>query len=218
MEKIKYAIFDADGTLMDSMHIWDTLDSAFLMMRGIEPKESRVFRRYGYFNAIKYFLENYELNMSPEEIRADIMKILEYYYNNVALAKDGVREFLQVLKDNGVRCVVATATDRYLMEPALERNGLLQYFDAVFSTKEIGVSKQEPDIYNKAKDFLGADENVFIFEDAAYAIDTAKRTGYKVIAVEDYSAEDEREHIKETADYYVTNYSEMYQIFDLRVE
>lgn len=218
MEKIKYAIFDADGTLMDSMHIWDTLDSAFLMMRGIEPKESRVFRRYGYFNAIKYFLENYELNMSPEEIRADIMKILEYYYNNVALAKDGVREFLQVLKDNGVRCVVATATDRYLMEPALERNGLLQYFDAVFSTKEIGVSKQEPDIYNKAKDFLGADENVFIFEDAAYAIDTAKRAGYKVIAVEDYSAEDEREHIKETADYYVTNYSEMYQIFDLRVE
>ena len=218
MEKIKYAIFDADGTLMDSMHIWDTLDSAFLMMRGIEPKESRVFRKYGYFNAIKYFLENYELNMSPEEIRADIMKILEYYYNNVALAKDGVREFLQVLKDNGVRCVVATATDRYLMEPALERNGLLQYFDAVFSTKEIGVSKQEPDIYNKAKDFLGADENVFIFEDAAYAIDTAKRAGYKVIAVEDYSAEDEREHIKETADYYVTNYSEMYQIFDLRVE
>ncbi|MBP3939833.1 MAG: HAD family hydrolase [Clostridia bacterium] len=218
MEKIKYAIFDADGTLMDSMHIWDTLDSAFLMMRGIEPKESRVFRRYGYFNAIKYFLENYELNMSPEEIRADIMKILEYYYNNVALAKDGVREFLQVLKDNGVRCVVATATDRYLMEPALERNGLLQYFDAVFSTKEIGVSKQEPDIYNKAKDFLGADENVFIFEDAAYAIDTAKRAGYKVIAVEDYSAEDEKEHIKETADYYVTNYSEMYQIFDLRVE
>lgn len=218
MEKIKYAIFDADGTLMDSMHIWDTLDSAFLMMRGIEPKESRVFRRYGYFNAIKYFLENYDLNMSPEEIRADIMKILEYYYNNVALAKDGVREFLQVLKDNGVRCVVATATDRYLMEPALERNGLLQYFDAVFSTKEIGVSKQEPDIYNKAKDFLGADENVFIFEDAAYAIDTAKRAGYKVIAVEDYSAEDEKEHIKETADYYVTNYSEMYQIFDLRVE
>ena len=218
MEKIKYAIFDADGTLMDSMHIWDTLDSAFLMMRGIEPKESRVFRKYGYFNAIKYFLENYELNMSPEEIRADIMKILEYYYNNVALAKDGVSEFLQVLRDNGVRCVVATATDRYLMEPALERNGLLQYFDAVFSTKEIGVSKQEPDIYNKAKDFLGADENVFIFEDAAYAIDTAKRAGYKVIAVEDYSAEDEREHIKETADYYVTNYSEMYQIFDLRVE
>lgn len=218
MEKIKYAIFDADGTLMDSMHIWDTLDSAFLMMRGIEPKESRIFRKYGYFNAIKYFLENYDLNMSPEEIRADIMKILEYYYNNVALAKDGVREFLQVLKDNGVRCVVATATDRYLMEPALERNGLLQFFDAVFSTKEIGVSKQEPDIYNKAKDFLGADENVFIFEDAAYAIDTAKRAGYKVIAVEDYSAEDEREHIKETADYYVTNYSEMYQIFDLRVE
>lgn len=218
MEKIKYAIFDADGTLMDSMHIWDTLDSAFLMMRGIEPKESRVFRKYGYFNAIKYFLENYELNMTPEEIRADIMKILEYYYNNVATAKDGVREFLQTLKDNGVRCVVATATDRYLMEPALERNGLLEYFDAVFSTRETGISKHEPDIFNKAKDFLGADEDIFIFEDAAYAIDTAKKAGYKVVAVEDYSAEEEREHIRVVADYYATNYSEMYQIFDLQVK
>lgn len=218
MEKIKYAIFDADGTLMDSMHIWDTLDSAFLMMRGIEPKESRIFRKYGYVNAIKYFLENYDLDMTAEEIRADIMKILEYYYNNVPKAKDGVREFLQTLRNNGVRCVVATATDRYLMEPALERNGLLEYFEAVFSTREIGISKHEPDIFNMARDFLGADENTFIFEDAAYAIDTAKKAGYKVVAIEDYSAEEEREHIREVADFYVADYSEIYQIFDLNVK
>lgn len=218
MEKIKYAIFDADGTLMDSMHIWDTLDSAFLLMRGIEPKESRIFRKYGYFNAIKYFLENYDLDMTPEEIRRDIMKILEYYYNNVAKAKDGVREFLKTLRDNGVRCVVATATDCYLMKPALERNGLLEYFDEVFSTKDTGISKFEPDIYNKARDFLGADEDLFVFEDAAYAIDTAKKAGYRVIAVEDYSAEEEREHIIAVSDYYATNYTEMYQIFDLKVD
>ena len=217
MEKIKYAIFDADGTLMDSMHIWDTLDGAFLMMHGIEPREHRLFRKHGYFNTINKMIEDYGLDMTFDEIRARIMKILEYYYENVATAKDGVKEFLQTLRDNGVHCVVATATDRYLMEPALERNGLLEYFDAVFTTRDIGLSKHQPDVFNMARDFMGADENTFIFEDAAYAIETAKKAGYRVVAVEDYSAVDEREQIIEMSDYYIKEYSEMYKIFDLTV-
>ena len=217
MEKIKYAIFDADGTLMDSMHIWDTLDGAFLMMNGIEPREYRLFRKHGYVNTINKMIEDYSLDMTFDEVKAQIMKILEHYYENVAKAKDGVIEFLQMLRDNGVHCVVATATDRYLMEPALERNGLLEYFDAVFTTRDIGLSKHQPDVFNMARDFMGADENTFIFEDAAYAIDTAKKAGYKVVAVEDYSAEEERTQIIEMADYYVKEYSEMYKFFDLTV-
>lgn len=215
MEKINYAIFDADGTLMDSMHIWDTVDGAFLMMHGIFPLEQKIFHKYGYFNAVDYMIETYNLNMTPDEVRSEVMKILEYYYHNVAAAKDGVKEFLEKLRVNGVRCVVATATDRAIMRAALERNGLLEYFEEVFSTKDIGISKQKPDIYNIARDYLGADENLFIFEDAAYAIETAKAAGYRVVAVEDYSAENEREYIKEAADYYVTSYSEMYGIFEI---
>lgn len=215
MEIIKYAIFDADGTLMDSMHIWDTVDSAFLMMRGIKPREEGILRKYGYLNGVEYIIKNYHLDMTADEVRNDMMKILEYYYYNVATAKEGVREFLQKLRESGVRCAVATATDRYLMEPALQRNGLLEYFDAVFTTKEVGISKREPDIYNIARDFLKADENTVIFEDAYYAIDTAKKAGYRVVAIEDYSAENERELIKEMSDYYIKDYSEMYRIFDL---
>lgn len=215
MEKIKYAIFDADGTLLDSMHIWDTVDGAFLMMRGIFPKEDRIFMRYGYFNAVNRIIEEYGVDMTPDEIRSEIMKILKYYYDNVAKAKDGVKEFLQALNDNGVRCVVATATDRIVMKSALERLGLLEYFEEVFSTKDTGISKHDPHIYNMACDFLGADEDIFVFEDAAYAIDTVVKAGYRVVAIEDYSAENEREHIKEVSDYYVTSYSQMYDIFEL---
>ncbi len=215
MENIKYAIFDADGTLMDSMHIWDTLDGAYLTTHGIIPDEISIFRKYGYNGAINYMIEHYNLDKTFDEIKADMMKILEYYYYNVATAKPGIKAFLQKLSDNGVKCAVATATDRYLMEPALERNGLLQYFDAVFTTVEVGISKDEPDIFNLARNFLGADDDTFIFEDASYAIDTAKRAGYKVIAVEDYSAEKDREHIKETADYYITDYSEVYAYLNL---
>ncbi len=215
MEKIKYAIFDADGTLLDSMHIWDTIDGAFLMMRGIVPREERIFMRYGYFNAVNHIINEYGVDMTPDEIRADVMNILRYYYDNVAKPKEGVKEFLQALRDNGVRCVVATATDRDIMRPALERLGLLEYFEEVFSTKDTGISKQDPHIYNLARDFLGADEDLFVFEDAAYAIDTAVKAGYRIIAIEDYSAENDREHIKKVSDYYVTSYSQMYDIFDL---
>lgn len=215
MEKIKYAIFDADGTLLDTMHIWDTVDNAFLYMRGIVPEEDKIFHRYGYFNAVNHMIEKYNLDMTPEEVREDIMMILRYYYNNVAKEKDGVKEFLQALKNNGVHCVVATATDKSIMEPTLERLGLAEYFEAVFSTKDTGISKHDPHIYNLARDFLGAKDDLFIFEDAAYAIDTAKKAGYRIVAVEDYSAERDREHIKKIADYYVSAYSELYGIFDL---
>ena len=215
MEKIKYAIFDADGTLMDSMHIWDTLDAAFLTMRGIVPDEIGMFRKYGFFATINHLIERYNLDMTFDEIKSEMMMILKYYYDNVPTPKNGVQAFLQKLKDKGVRCVVATATDKSLMVPALKRLGLLEYFDEVFSTKDVGVSKHEPDIFDLARDFLCADSDTFIFEDAAYAIDTAKRAGYRVIAIEDYSAESEREHIKEIADYYITDYSQIYSILDL---
>ncbi len=215
MEKIRYAIFDADGTLMDSMHIWDTLDAAFLTMRGIVPDEIGIFRKYGFFSTIDHLIERYNLDMSFDEIKSEMMMILKFYYDNVPIPKKGIKEFLQRLKANGVRCVVATATDKSIMVPALERLGLLEYFDEVFSTKDVGVSKHEPDIFNLARDFLGADGDTFIFEDAAYAIDTAKKAGYRVIAIEDYSAEDEREHIKATADYYISDYSQIYSILDL---
>lgn len=215
MEKIRFAIFDADGTLLDSMHIWDTLDGAFLTMRGIVPDEIGMFKKHGFFKTINHLIDHYNLYMSFDEIKDEMMMILSYYYDNVAVPKNGVKEFLQKLKDNGVRCVVATATDKSIMVPALKRHGLLEYFDEVFSTKDVGVTKREPDIFNLARDFLGADCDTFIFEDAAYAIDTAKKAGYKVIAVEDYSDEADKEHIKLTADYYISDYSQIYSILDL---
>ena len=216
MKEIKYAIFDVDGTLMDSMHIWDTAAAAFLLMRGIVPEESNIFRSVGYAKGIEYMIKNYNLNLTPDEIKAEIIKILEYYYYNVAMAKDGIKEFLQCLKDNGVKMTVATATDRFLIEPALKRNGLLEYFDAVFTTTEVGKRKFDPDVYDAAREFMGGSyEGLYVFEDAAYAIDTAKRAGYNVIGIEDYSAEDEREHIKNTVDFYAVEYSELYDYFDL---
>lgn len=181
MFKIKYAVFDVDGTLMDSMHMWNTAITAFLLMRGIETTEVGHFIKSGFKNSIEDLISRYSLDMTPEEVKAKIFEILEYYYFNVAAAKPGVKEFLQKLKENGTRMCVATATDRRLVVPALERNGLLEYFDKVFTVGEVGVNKSQPDIYDRARDYMGADaQDVFVFEDAVYAIETAKGRGTRL--------------------------------------
>lgn len=215
MEKIKYAIFDMDGTLTDSMHIWDTVAGAFLMMRGIVPHEMNVFRKQGYVGGINYMIEEYDLPLTFDDVIEEIMKLLEYYYTKVAQAKPGVREFIKKLYDNGVKMCVASATNKYLVEACLKRNGLLEYFHMIYSTHDENMPKTQPDIFNLASKSMNSDGDVYVFEDALYAIQTAKRAGYKVIAVEDYSAESDREEIKKLCDYYITDYSQLYDIFDL---
>lgn len=217
MENIKYAIFDVDGTLTDSMHIWDTCGGAYLMMRGITPHAGETFRTRGYREGITYMIEEYNLPLTYDELMAELLKILEFYYFNIAEAKPGVKEFLEKMQGNGVKMCIITATNKYLIDKALERNGILKYFSKVFSTVDIGKHKDKPEIFNIAKNFLGAEksEDVFVFEDALYSMKTAKAAGYKVIAVEDYSAEPDREEIKKLADYYIESYDEIYNIFSL---
>ena len=219
MEKINYAIFDVDGTLTDSMHIWDTCGGAYLMMRGIVPHAYDTFRTRSYEDGLDYMIEEYNLPLTPEELLAELMKILEFYYFNIAEKKPGVEEFLQRMEKSGVKMCIITATNQYLIDSALERNGILKYFSKVFSTTDIGKHKDKPEIFDIAKEYLGAknSSDVFVFEDALYSMKTAKAAGYKVIAVEDYSAEPDRDEIKALADYYIKSYDEIYDILDLEV-
>lgn len=218
MEKIKYAIFDMDGTLTDTMHIWDTSAGALLMMHGIIPHDFDVFRKRGYVAGISYMIEEYNLPLTYDQVMAQLLKILEYYYNNVAEAKSGVKEFLQAMQDSGVKMCIASATNKYLVRDCLKRNGILDYFCKIYSTHEDSKPKTDPEVFHMASEFMEAEGDVWVFEDALYAMKTAKAAGFKVLAVEDYSDENEREEIKKLADYYITDYSQLYDIFELKAQ
>ena len=124
--------------------------------------------------------------------------------------KPGAAELLARLQQNRVKLCIATATDRYLVEAALSRLGVLSCFSGMFTCSEVGHGKDEPYILETAVAFLGTkkDETV-VFDDALYAVRTAKAAGFPAVAVYD-SYEKEQKEIRALADFYLENLSQFY--------
>lgn len=209
--KIEGAIFDLDGTLMDSMFIWDTIGGDYLLSRGITPRENlnETFKNKSLYQAALYYQAEYGLTDSIEAITFDINRMILHIYRDQVLAKSGTLAFLEQLKKRHVKMCVATATDRHLAEITLEQNQLRSYFDEIFTCGEIGHGKDEPDIFHAARSFLDTPmERTWIFEDALYAVRTAKTTGMPVVGVYDKSEKD-AQTVSTLADIFICSFDEM---------
>ena len=205
------AIFDLDGTLMDSMFIWDTIGGDYLQSRGITPRENlnETFKNMSLYQAALYYQDEYGLTDTAEAIIDDVNRMIEDIYRNQVVAKKGTAAFLEQLKRKHIKMCVATATDRYLAEITLEKNQLRSYFDEIFTCGEIGHGKDEPDIFHAAHNFLNTPrESTWIFEDALYAVRTAKTTGMPVAGVYDKSEKD-TQTVASLADLYICSFEEM---------
>ena len=206
---IKGIIFDLDGTLLLSMHVWDTIGSTYLRSLGIEPDPDtdEIIKVSTVEEAADYFCRRYGLSVTPEEITRAINDELVYQYHQVLLPKEGVMEMLERFRQAGVKMYAATATDRHLIKPCLERCGIYSYLEGMLTCTEVGEGKSKPTIYRMATEALGIDkENIAVFEDALYAIRTAKRDGYFVVCIYDDSMKNYQDKIKALADLYVPDY------------
>lgn len=216
--KISGAIFDLDGTLIDSMPIWDDIAYNFLVSQGVTPKpdlRERVATMYLNESA-RYLVDEYSLNCTPQDFKDYTERIIEDFYVRIVPPKRDAVEFLQKLKENNVKMCIATATERKLAVPSLERNGMLGFFDAVFSCAEIGISKQSPEIFDRALEFLGTPKDeTFVFEDSYHAVATAAKAGYNVIAIADKSASKDEDKIKKLSVKFIENYVELEKCFDI---
>ena len=204
------AIFDLDGTLLDSMFIWDTIGEDYLRTLGKEPHEDlkETFMTLTLEEAAEYYREHYKVTLSVTEIVDSINAMVEGIYRTKVTLKPGVMAYLRLLKERGVKMCVATVTDRYLVEDTLERLGILHYFSEIFTCAEVGYGKDKPIIYQKALDHLGtAKEETFVFEDSLFALETAKIDGFPTVGVYDMH-ESRQEEMKRLADCYVRSFEE----------
>ena len=214
--KIKCAIFDFDGTLFDSMYIWDNVAHTYLRSLGKTPTSTlrEDVRALSLYQSACYFKKEYDLSLSINEIVTGVNQIIERYYLYEVLPKAGVVEFLEQLKNSGVTMCIATATDRYLIESALKRCKMEHYFDAIFTCGEVGHGKDEPVIFRKAMESFDADlVETLVFEDALHAVCTAKSDGFTVIAVADDS-EMRQSEIYKLSDFYIESFENTEAFWD----
>ena len=203
--QIQGAIFDVDGTLLDSMSVWDTIGERYLRSVGYTPREglNEAFKNMSLHQAACYFRAEYGAALSIQQITDGVNAMLEQYYGREVALKPGVTELLERFQGAGVRMCIATATDRYLVDAALSRLGVRPRFLEIFTCGEVGHDKDEPFIFEAALDLLGTERGeTLVFDDSLYAIRTAKRAGFPVAAVYD-PHEPAQEEVRRLADFYL---------------
>jgi len=215
--KISGAIFDMDGTLTDSMHVWKTIGSEFIKSCGKTPKDDvdRRFCSMSVYDAVNFIQNEYGIEGSRDEITDAINKTVEKRYISEVPIKEGVREMLEELEKLGIPMCIATATDKYMADAALTRLGIRHYFKRIFTSREIGIGKEAPDIYFAAAKLLGTPVgDTAVFEDSVVAAETAKKAGFKVCGLYDDSFAYKWDRVQEIADISAVKMSELLGKFE----
>ena len=199
-----FAIFDMDGTLVDSMVYWKQLGREYLRAKGVTGNLDEMMERIKPLTmsqSAELFKDTYNLPGTAEEIAEEMNHIMDEHYCWDIPLKEGVKEYLSLLHDRGVKMCVASATDKPLMEACLKRAGVRECFDFLLSCEEVGAGKHQPDIYFRAAERLGAEPyETAVYEDAFYVVKTAKQASFYVIGVYDSSSAKHWEEICRISD------------------
>lgn len=202
---IRGAIIDIDGTILDSMPIWDKAGEMFLRDLGIEaePGLSKIMFCMSMVQGAEFLKNRYCLNMSRDAIIAGINHTIANLYGCAQL-KEGAEPFLKTMQQMGIKMVAATSSDRQIIEKALTRLRVINYFEQLFTCTELGAGKEKPDIYLAAAEYLGTKpQDTWVFEDALHAIQTAQAAGFRTVGIFDASNLENTAEIKRTSDIYL---------------
>ncbi len=205
------AIFDFDGTLFDSMHVWKGIRYNFMNELGIKltEEDKKIFEGLFLRESLLVAIDRFGLAQTYEQLLERLFEYIKKRYLKETEPKNDIIEFLEKLKAKGVKMGIATATGESALVAVLEKYNMSHYFSAIYSTYTVGASKTEPKVYDVVLDSLGTDKSTtWVFEDALYAAKTAKANGYNLVGIYDVS-EPRQNELKEIADIYIHNYSEI---------
>lgn len=212
LEHIKAVLFDLDGTLVDSMWVWNDIDVEYLGRFGLSLPETlqKEIEGMSFTETAVYIKQKFSIPDPIEKMKEDWNAMaFDKYVNEVPLKK-GVSEFLALCRKKGIRLGIATSNSRQLVDVIIASHGLTEYFDGIVTGCEVNRGKPWPDVYLETARRCGASpEHCLVFEDIVPGMQAGRNAGMKVCAVADaYSVYPEKEKRK-LADYYIEDFTEI---------
>ena len=208
----KFCIFDMDGTLVDSMGYWKQLGREYLAQKGftenVEPVLERI-KTMTMAESTALIIRTFRLEVTPEELVDEMNQVMEEHYRRDVPLKSGIAGYLTALRERGARLCVATATDEVLARACLERLEVADCFEFILSCEAMGVGKDRPDVFLAAAHRLGAaPREIAVFEDAVYAVRSAKAAGFYTVGVYDENGAADWASVAELADETVLDWNQ----------
>ena len=202
---IKGAIFDLDGTILDSMHVWDDLADKYLLSIGITPQEDlkEIFVKMTTMQSACWLKENLNIDKEVNEIIDGYNVLLKKFYREEVAIKKEFTECYEYMQKNNVPMIIATSNEIENVRSALKRHGLENKFEYILTCSELGTDKTNPFIYIKAAELLNSEpKDIWVFEDSYFCVKTAKGAGFNVCAVYDESNKKYEAETISLADHY----------------
>ncbi|ALU13332.1 HAD family phosphatase [Eubacterium sp. AM05-23] len=212
IEDYKAVIFDFDGTLVDSMGLWHSIDHIYLERHHKVCPETLPYEIAGksFTETAEYFKERFELEDSIEDIKAEWVAMSHEEYLNHVHFKPGALRLIRDLHSRRQRIAIATSNNRETTEAFLQKHNVLSYFDILCFTTEVGAGKPNPAVFNQAAQLLSLTaNNCLVFEDTLEGIQAAKAAGMDVIAVADLWQGDHLVKIKNLADGFIQDFTDL---------
>lgn len=212
LKNIEGAVFDLDGTLLDSSWVWENVDEKFLGDRGFQVPDDYVdeISPLGAERAAVYTIERFGLNEDKDDIVREWIEMAKKEYATEVVCKPYAKEFLEELQKLNIKMAVATSSDRELFMKTLEREGILKYFQKIVTVDEVERGKGYPDIYEEAARRIKVNPHkCLVFEDILAGVTGASLGEFNVVAVFDEKSKHNWEKIKSISKYSINDYKEL---------
>lgn len=213
LENVEACIFDLDGTLVNSMWVWVSVDEEYIRKYKLTKPENfhEGMEGMSYSETAQYFLDCFPaIPMNKEELMDEWTQMAHEKYMTEVLLKKGAKEFLQALKERGIKTGIASSNSKEIILDTLKAHGIAGFIDSVRSACEAGAGKPSPDVYLLvAEDLNVKPEKCLIFEDVPMGILAGKNAGMTTCAVEDEFSKGQEEKKRALADYYIQDYDDI---------
>ena len=189
---MNYSIVDVDGTILDSMEVWNTLASRYIQSLDRIPEENldKIVSKMSLEQSAKYLKNHYKINKSERTIISEVLNLISDFYKYEVKLMSGFKDFISNYDSMNV---IGTSCDEELVKIALNRLGVLNCFEDIITCSKVNKSKDDPEFYLACAGILEQkSENIFVFEDADYCIDVARKAGFKVVKIKDWRDLDEK--------------------------